>query len=153
MIYEVIDSIISTMIGYRQIVNLSANTNNLTFGYFNLGDKLMKRTNTNSGFICTGAGSLGELSNCKATVIDEDITISGINIPGNKSVIKFDSFDGDNLGENDFITIDGVTGSKFIRELIYLPAQNEYYAKLDSACDNVVTNATVTKYAPTFTEY
>lgn len=72
---------------------------------------------------------------------------------GGNIIIQFNKFDGDNIDAGDFINIEGVTGTKIIREIIYLEAQDTYFARLDTACDNAVQNANITKQPPVFTEF
>lgn len=134
----------------EQTIVLYQPTNSLTFGHFNLGDRLLNPYNLNNGYRCSVEGSLGNVTNQTATVINQTITDGSLTIKGDMKTILINNYNGDELGVGDFININGVTDKKQIMELIWVGFSNHYYAKLNNACDVAVSNSTITKSAPQF---
>lgn len=147
--YSNTTGIISTPFGYKKNILLSGNSNNLTFGCFELGDKLSKAYTAVSYLSCTGEGSLGSITGQKGSVLQGTITDGDLSFTANKEYILLDNYNGDNYGEGDYIEIDGVTGYKKIIQIIYVPSSNKYYARLNTACDVAVSDADLSLHAPT----
>ena len=142
---------IATRMGYKKQCEIYNTSNNLAFGTFDIGDKILN-SYANKTYLCTSAGTLGTISDVTASVIETTATEGSQVITGNKRVIKITGFSFGKLGEGDYITIDGVTGVKRIIEIRHFQSSNNLYAKLDSECDVVVENASVSLSAPVFAE-
>lgn len=138
--------------GFHNNTLLSDNTNNLTLGNFTLGDKLIKAY-TNGGFYCSDNGSLGTIENQTCNVLNGTITDGNLTFTANNNYLLLNNYNGDLFGELDYINIEGVTGDKRIMQIVYVPSSNHYYAKLNSSCDVIVTNANLSFKTPSFIEF
>lgn len=138
--------------GFHNNTLLSDNTNNLTLGNFTLGDKLIKAY-TNGGFYCSDNGSLGTIENQTCNVLNGTITDGNLTFTASNNYLILNNYNGDQFGELDYINIEGVTGDKRIMQIVYVASSNHYYARLNSACDNTVTNAAISFKTPSFTEF
>ena len=78
------------------------------------------------------------------------VTVGTDIYPGDGSVIDLGTSYVPGVRIGAYVEIAGVTGVKKIVDVLYTYTNNHYYAKLDSACDVAVLNATMTNKAPVF---
>lgn len=120
-------------------------TNELTNGNFNQGDEIINWSTLISGWRCTSGGTFKTIST-PVTVV----TTATDYYPGDNTVIDCGTSYVSGIRTGAYVSIAGVTGTKKITGVIKI--NDHYYAKLNSACDVAVSNATMTNVTPTFAE-
>ena len=132
---------------YRQLGNRRAfynnNPTNYTFGNFDVGDMVYSLDNVTNAYKVSVSGTVTTI-NTTANVV----TTSSDFYSGDGSVIDLGTTYVKGIRTGAYIDIAGVTGVKKIVGVLF--NNNHYYAKLNSACDVAVLNASVTNHTPTF---
>lgn len=122
----------------------SVNPSTLTDGDFNLNDIVYNINDITTGWKVTTAGSSQTISNQVSVV-----TVATDYYPGDGSVIDLGTTTTNTIRVGSYVTIAGVTGTKVIKGII--KHNGHFYAKLNTACDVAVLNATMTNVSPVFT--
>ena len=136
----------------RQMILCQDNWVNLASGDFEAGDLIRKKTDLTNGWKCTASGSYGSVSGLTASVINADITVGNVTIPGDATIIELGGTLTSVVHPGLYINIGGVTGTKRIMDIVHFKNPARVFCKLDSACDVAVNSANVSVQNPTFTE-
>ena len=117
----------------------------MTIGNFDVGDIVYNHNDLSTKWKVTTSGTAETIST-PVTVVTTPTNY----YPADNTVIDIGSSLVNGVRTGAYVTIAGVTGTKKIIGVIQ--NNGRYYAKLDTACDVAVTNATMTNVTPVFTE-
>lgn len=126
-----------------------ATPNDITNGNFDYNDVIYDQNKTfdrSSTYRVTTAGSKQTINQSVSVV-----TVGTDFYPGDGTVIDLGTNYSNAVRTGSYVNIAGVTGTKKIIGVIFRSSDGHWYAKLDSACDVAVLNATMTNQAPAFT--
>ena len=120
------------------------NPSTATVGNFDVGDLVYNHNDLTTKWKVTTAGTSKSISTSVSVV-----TTATNYYPADNTVIDLGTSLAEGVRTGAYVSIAGVTGTKKIVGVI--KNGTHYYAKLDSACDAAVSNATMTNVSPAFT--